>query len=78
MFFLSLLQWIYNSLRCVLSRLLCDGNTYVFHLQLPDGFLDVVKVTDLCHWGGADSWLLFQVEDSGAVLSDQLLQQPQA
>lgn len=47
---------------------------YVFHLQLSDGFLDIVEVADLCHWCGSYPRLLSQIYDSGSVLGNKLLQ----
>lgn len=47
---------------------------YIFHLQLSDGFLDIVQVTDLCHWCWSNPRLLSQIYDSGSVLGNKLLQ----
>lgn len=49
-------------------------NSYIFHLQLSDGFLDIVQVADLCHWCGSYPRLLSQIYDSGSVLGNKLLQ----
>lgn len=47
---------------------------YIFHLQLSDGFLDIVQVADLCHWCWSYPRLLSQIYDSGSVLGNKLLQ----
>lgn len=49
-------------------------NSYIFHLQLSDGFLDIVQVADLCHWCRSYPRLLSQIYDSGSVLGNKLLQ----